>query len=169
MSNDVIPLSSDPMEWIQKIAGTIDFVLAPNGNLREDVTPIHYRALVPKYGQLIICGHRIVGNDIPIKEWKRDHQTPTLVCGKSKVLQKILRNSLTYDVYEEWESNLKLCKEDLHHLLKLLKCKAVNPEVLDRLPLNKVAKAQELLESKRLPGFLVCEPWIMSKKRAVFI
>jgi len=169
LSNDVIPLSSDPMEWIQKIAGTIDFVLAPNGNLREDVTPIHYRALVPKYGQLIICGHRIVGNDIPIEEWKRDHQTPTLVCGKSKVLQKILRNSLTYDVYEEWESNLKLCKEDLHHLLKLLKCKVVNPEVLDRLPLNKVAKAHELLESKRLPGFLVCEPWIMSKKRAVFI
>jgi hypothetical protein len=35
--------------------------------------------------------------------------------------------------------------------------------------LNKVAKAQELLELKRLPGFLVCEPWMMSKKRAVYL
>ena len=157
------------MEWIQNISGTISLVLAPNGNLREDVSPVHFRALLPKYGQLIICGRRIVGNDIPITEWKRDHQTSILACGQGKALQKILGNSSTYDVYEEWERNLELCKKDLSHLLKLLERKIIKPEVLDRLPLNKVAKAQELLELKRLPGFLVCEPWMMSKKRAVYL
>ena len=169
LSIGVMPLSTDPMEWIQNISGTISLVLAPNGNLREDVSPVHFRALLPKYGQLIICGRRIVGNDIPITEWKRDHQTSILACGQGKALQKILGNSSTYDVYEEWERNLELCKKDLSHLLKLLERKIIKPEVLDRLPLNKVAKAQELLELKRLPGFLVCEPWMMSKKRAVYL
>jgi len=169
ISYGVMPLSPDPMEWIQRIAGTMDLVLAPNGNLREDVSPVHFRALLPRYGQLIISGHRIVGNDIPIDDWKRDHQAPTLACGKNKALQKILRNSLSYDVYEEWGVNLDLCKRDLSHLLKLLKCKSIRPEVLDRLPLNKVAKAHEMLETKRLPGFLVCEPWMKSKKRVVYL
>ena len=110
-----------------------------------------------------------MGNDIPINNWKRDHQAPTLACGKNKALQKILRNSSSYDVYEEWETNLELCKKDLSHLLKLLERKSIKPEVLDRLPLNKVARAHELLEMKQLPGFLVCEPWMESKKRAVYL
>ena len=162
ISYGVVPLSPDPMEWIQRIAETMDLVLAPNGNLREDVIPVHFRALRPRYGQLIISGRRIVGNDIPITEWKRD-QAPTLSCGKNKALNNILRNSTSYDVYEEWETNLELCKSDLSHLLKLLERKLIEPKVLDRIPLNKVAKAQELLEMKRLPGFLVCEPWMRSK------
>ncbi len=169
VSYGVMPLSTDPMQYIPRIAGTMDLVLAPNGNLREDVSPVHFRALVPRYGQLIISGHRIVGNDIPLDSWKKSHQTPTLSCGKNKALQKILRNSVSYDVYEEWEKNLDLCKKDLDYLLTVLESKAIKPEVLDRIPLNKVAKAHELLESKRLPGFLVCEPWIKSKKRALYL
>lgn len=169
ISYGVMPLSPEPMQYIHRIAGTMDLILAPNGNLREDVSPVHFRALVPIYGRLIISGHRIVGNDIPLNDWKKSHQTPTLSCGKNKALQKILRNSLSYDVYEEWERNLDLCKRDLVHLLKLLESKSIKPEILDRIPLNKVAKAHELLESKRLPGFLVCEPWIKSKKRAIYL
>ena len=169
ISYGVMPLTTDPMEYIQRIAGTIDLVLAPNGNLREDVTPVHFKALLPRYGQLIISGHRIVGNDIPINAWKRDSQIPTLACGKNKALQKILRNSQSYDVYKAWEKNLDLCKRDLSHLLRLLERKLIKPEVLDRIPLNKVAKAHELLETKRLPGFLVCEPWMKNKKHAVYL
>lgn len=169
ISFGVMPLSPDPMEWIQRIAGTMDLVLAPNGNLREDVTPLYFRVLLPKYGQLILSGHRVVGSDIPIDDWKKHHQAPTLACGKNKALQKILRNCLSYDVYEEWEKSLDLCKRDMGHLLKLLGRKSIKPEVLDRIPLTKVARAHELLEAKRLPGFLVCEPWMKSKKRAVFL
>jgi len=168
ISYGVMPLSSDPMEYIHRISGTIDLVLAPNGNLREDVSPVHFRALLPRNGQLIFSGHRINGNDIPINDWKRD-QAPTLACGKNKALQKILGNSTTYDVYNEWEKNLDLCKRDLSHLLKLLELKVIKPEVLDRISLNKVAKAHELIETKRLPGFLVCEPWMKTKKRAVYL
>lgn len=167
ISHGIMPLSQNPMEWIQRIEGTMDLVLAPNGSFREDVTPVHFRALRPNHGQLILSGRRVVGNDIPIKEWKRD--TTVLACVKNKALTKILNKSYSYDVYEEWENNLEQCKRDLYHLLQLLDRGTLKPEVLDRIPLNKVAKAQELLESKRLPGFLVCEPWMRTKKRAVYL
>jgi NADPH:quinone reductase-like Zn-dependent oxidoreductase len=167
ISYGAMPLVQDPMEWIQRIEGKIDLVLAPNGTLREDVIPVHFRALVPKQGQLILCGRRHFGNDIPINEWKRDQLTVS--CGKNKALTKILNKSYAYDVYEEWEKNLELCKKDLSHLLQLLERGVIKPEVLDRLPLSKVGRAHDLLESKRLPGFLVCEPWMRTKSRAVYL
>ncbi len=167
ISYGVMPLSQDAMDWIKRLEGMIDLVLAPNGNLREDVTPVHFRALIPRHGQLILSGRRVMGNDIPIGEWKKDQGT--LTCGKNKALTKILNKSYAYDVYEEWQNNLELCKRDLSHLLKLLQDETIKPEVLDRIPLNKIAKAHELLDTKRLPGFLVCEPWMRSKKRAVYL
>jgi NADPH:quinone reductase-like Zn-dependent oxidoreductase len=167
ISYGVLPLSPEPMEWIHRIEGTIDLVLAPNGNIREDVTPVHFQALLPKQGQLILCGHRSVGHDIPINDWKKDQSA--FSCGKNKALTNILNKSYAYDVYKAWETNLDLCKKDLAHLLTLMEQEVIKPKVLDRLPLNKVAKAQDLLESKRLPGFLVCEPWMRSKKRAVYL
>jgi NADPH:quinone reductase len=167
ISYGVLPLSQDPYDWIQRIEGTIDLILAPNGNLREDVTPVHFRALLPKQGQLVLCGHRPVGNDIPINDWKKD-QFP-ISCGKNKALANILNKSHAYDVYESWDRKLELCKKDLSHLLLLLERGDLKPEVLDRLPLSKVAKAHDLLESKRLPGFLICEPWMRGKKRAVYL
>jgi hypothetical protein len=45
----------------------------------------------------------------------------------------------------------------------------IKPVVRDVLTLAKVARAQRLLESKRVDGYLVCEPWIKSKNRAVYL
>lgn len=167
ISYGIMPLSQDAMEWSKRLEGMIDLVLAPNGSRREDILPVHFRALIPKHGQLILCGRRVVGNDIPINDWKTDQGT--LACGKNRALTKMLNKSYAYDVYEEWQNNLELCKRDLSHLLRLLEGQTIKPDVLDRLPLNKVAKAHELLETKGLPGFLVCEPWMQSKKRAVYL
>ena len=77
--------------------------------------------------------------------------------------------SHTFDIFEQWENNLELCKKDLVHLLKLVQQGELHPKILDRIPLSKVARAHELLESKRLTGFLICEPWMQSKKRAIYI
>ena len=46
VSYGVMPLSTDPMQYMERIAGTMDLVLAPNGNLREDVCPVHFRAMI---------------------------------------------------------------------------------------------------------------------------
>ena len=142
-------------------------VLATNGGLREDVTKIHYRCLCPT-GHLILCGHRTVGNDVPIGEWEKQHNA-SLMCSKNKALAKLKGKSHAYDVFRQWEKDLPLCKADLEHLFKLLEKGAISPTIVDRIPLNRVPRAHELLESKRLQGFLVCEPWMKAKQRAVYM
>ena len=64
---------------------------------------------------------------------------------------------------------LFLHQRDLAYLLGLLEKGTIDPVVRDRLALGKVAKAQALLEAKRIQGYLVCEPWIKSKGRAVYL
>lgn len=167
ISFGIMPLSQEPAEWISRIEGTIDLVLAANGGMREEVTPIHYRALHPKDGKLILCGHRAAGNDVPVGDW--DKRQANLICARNKALTRIMNRSYAYDVYEQWDRQLNLCKRDLEHLLRLHLSGAIKPKVLDRLPLSKVGRAQELIETKRLAGFLVCEPWMKSKKRAVYL
>jgi NADPH:quinone reductase-like Zn-dependent oxidoreductase len=168
ISFGIMPLSQEPLEWISRLEGTIDLVLASNGGLREDITPIHYQTLRPKTGRLIMCGHRVVGNDFRIEDW--DDERPTsLVCSKQKEFTKMMHRYHCYDVYEQWDRRLELCKRDLEHLLKLLQQGIIKPKILDRIPLSKVARAHELLETKRLSGFLICEPWMRSKKRAVYL
>ena len=161
-----MPLSQDPKDWIARVEGTIDLVLATNGGLREDVTISHYRALNPT-GHLILSGRRIVGNDISVGDWG-SNQTP-LICSKNKAFTRMMNKTHSYDVYRQWDQNLDECKKDLEHLLTLLENGSIKPTVLDRIALHKVARAHELLESKRLSGFLVCEPWMRSKKRAVYL
>jgi hypothetical protein len=81
------------------------------------------------------------------------------------------QESCLYDVYRQWENDLALCKADLEHLLKLLERGGISPSILDRIPLSKVPRAHALMlmESKRLAGFLVCEPWMKAKQRAVYM
>lgn len=167
ISFGVMPLNPNPETWIDRVEGTIDLVLASNGGLREDISPTHFRALRPKTGKLVMCGRRIVGNDVPTGS--SDQSPASLVCAKNKELAKMLHRSHNFDIYVQWERNLELCKKDLTHLLKLVQQGNVKPKILDRIPLSKVARAHELLESKRLSGFLICEPWMKSKKRAVYL
>lgn len=167
ISFGVMPLSQEVEDWILRVEGTIDFVLACNGGIREDVTPAHSRALSAT-GHLIMCGKRFVGNDLPVGDWRKSQQMP-LMCAKNKSMTKTLNRTHLYDVFDQWEKDLETCKRDLSHLLKLLERGAIKPHVLDRIPLNKVSRAHGVIESKRLTGFLVCEPWLQSKKRAVYL
>ena len=162
----IMPLSQDPFEWILRLEGVIDLVIASNGGLREDVTATHCRALT-ETGHLILSGNRLVGNDITVGDWRL--QQSQLICSKNKTLSGLMNRTHSYDVFEQWEKNLDTCKKDLTHLLELLERGVIKPNVLDRIPLSKVGKAHEMLESKRLSGFLVCEPWLKTKKRAVYL
>ena len=146
--------------------GTIDLVLATNGGLREDVTQFHFQCLNDG-GHLILCGKRAVGNDIKVGNWKQTHSQ--FNCGKNRALIKMMNQTHSYDVYDQWDRDLETCKKDLGHLVKLLEHGVVKPHILDRIALGKVARAHELIESKRLSGYLICEPWLRSKKRAVYL
>mmetsp|Transcript_17803 Transcript_17803/g.50450 ORF Transcript_17803/g.50450 Transcript_17803/m.50450 type:complete len:959 (+) Transcript_17803:209-3085(+) len=163
----VVPLGLDVAEWIMRVEGSIDLVLATNGGSREDITPVHMRALRPKIGHLIMCGHRTTGYDVPVGDWKQDNPAAQFACTRNKAALKLISHTHSYDVFEQWNRTPGTCKDDLRYLLQLLKTGVIKPNILDRIPLTKIGKAHEVLDSKRLAGFLICEPWLKSKTRAV--
>jgi D-arabinose 1-dehydrogenase-like Zn-dependent alcohol dehydrogenase len=58
-------------------------------------------------------------------------------------------------------------KKDLSHLVDLLEKRKIVPTILDRVTLAKVADIQHMLEKHRVKGHYICEPWLVSKSRAV--
>lgn len=143
----IIPLPDDSTEWLNRVAGTVDLALIVGGEEPSNVAAFHERAL-RENGRLIVCG---------FDDLKKTAQS-------SKI------RFVVYDVYDQWEKELEVSKRDIQHLIGLLEKEKIRPRVLDRLPLAKVADGQKLVESKaKLSGFLVCEPWMKTKKRALYL
>ena len=71
-----------------------------------------------------------------------------------------MNRSFAYNVFDSWDSDPKLARKDLEHLVGLLEKGRLTPEVLERVPLSKVAKVHSILESKKVPGYIVCNPWM---------
>ncbi|CAJ1953744.1 unnamed protein product [Cylindrotheca closterium] len=143
----IIPLPDDSTEWLNRVEGTVDLALIVGMEEPSRVAAFHERAL-RENGRLIICG-----------------------CDEPKKFAKSSeRRVVVYDVYDQWGKNLEVSKRDMQHLIALLEKEKIRPKVLDRLPLAKVADAQKLIESKaKLSGILVCEPWMKTKKRALYL
>lgn len=149
------PLNQDSLDWWQALSGKVDLIIS----IGDDVAALHYKLLKGK-GQIIVVKNRKNEED-------QDSigRRTGLVCRRNKRLQQLRTSS--YDVYEEWDNNTDRCKLDLRQLLHMLEANQIEPNVLDRISLGKVARAQELVEPKRLPGFIVCEPWLVAKSRAI--
>ena len=152
-----IPLSRNPQDWLTLIGRQISIlVCVSNAITDETVTKEHLKALNSD-GQVVFVGRPgMSDNGIQIPG-----STPNpskLICSSGR--NKLADRSQSYNVFDQWKADQKQSKRDLMHLLDLLQNRSVNPTVLETIPLSKVAKAQSILESKRLPGYIVCEPWI---------
>jgi NADPH:quinone reductase-like Zn-dependent oxidoreductase len=153
----ITPLDNDGKDWYKLMSGKVDLIVSCD----EDAVEIPFKLLKGS------------GCVITMKNFARNHNTlkaSPMRNGLNKCCRRtrIQRNRMSsYDLYEEWDKNLDCCKTDLQHLLHLLENKVVEPTILDRIPLNKVADAQDLISSKRLSGFIVCEPWLVGKSRSV--
>ena len=91
---------------------------------------------------------------------------PGKVRSRVQKLQQQSRTSV-FDLYKEWCTSTDRCLKDLEHLVQLLVQGSVAPQILDRIPLNKVARAQEMIQAHSPTGYLVCEPWLVSKSVAI--
>lgn len=157
----ILPLSTDPLHWFDRLKGKVDLIIS----FDEEVTPLHFKVLHSAGEAICISSD---GSDLTVQQATAQRlRSDKLVCRREAWQSRSRLHC--YNVYVEWEKNLDRCKRDLEHLIRLLDERWVVPEVLDRIPLNKVPRAQELLESKNIPGFIVCEPWILSKSRAVLL
>jgi NADPH:quinone reductase-like Zn-dependent oxidoreductase len=154
----IVPLSKDNLGWLESLSGKIDVIIS----FEEEVSPTQYKLLTDNgVIVLVCCGELKVDEDTGA----RAPQPSRMICRK-RIWQQQSRTH-TYDVFKQWDENVELCKKDLEHLVDLLGKEIIAPNVLDRIPLSKVARAQDMIEAKRLSGFLVCEPWIKSKSRAI--
>lgn len=161
----IIPVSVDPALWYDQLNGEIDLLFV--SDINEEVVPEHFKVL-SETGHLVVVGQ--YGSGVGMGNWESGQQTRAkqLVCNRDKAKISMIDRTHDYNPFRQWTSDLQKSKKDLAHLIKLLEKSMIKPNVLDRIPLNKVAKAQEMVESKRHPsGFLVCEPWLRNKKRAV--
>jgi NADPH:quinone reductase-like Zn-dependent oxidoreductase len=163
----IVPLSDEPIDWWERLNGKIDMVIS----LGQDVLPLHFK-LLKSHGEVVVVANEAVS----VADDTR-RTPPSLICSRtyrpssglicSRDSSHQISRTHYYDVYSEWDLDSAKCKRDLAHLLRLLDERVLHPHVLDRVPLHKVARAQDLIETKRLSGFLVCEPWLMLKSRAV--
>jgi NADPH:quinone reductase-like Zn-dependent oxidoreductase len=147
------PLNQDSSDGWKDLFGMIDLIIS----IDVEVVEVHRKLLAGK-------GH-IVAVMNGVKQGADRGRKARLACNrKGRMIQRRLTS---YDIYEEWETNIDRCKLDLGHLIKLLDENVVEPNILDRVALHKVARAQSIVESKRLSGFIVCEPWLVAKSRAI--
>jgi NADPH:quinone reductase-like Zn-dependent oxidoreductase len=152
----ITPLNNDGKDWWKALAGKIDCIISCD----EDVVAIPYKLL--KGSGVVITlnsfGRRKSGKTSVLKSGLN-------IRGRLSMIPRSRMSS--YDVYDQWDKDLGGCKLDLQYLLRLLSEHKIEPTVLDRISLNKVADAQDLIASKRLTGFIVCEPWLVGKSRTI--
>jgi len=111
----------------------------------------------------------VSGHIVFIGRRASDEQYQSSVFVDPEKMSQVMSRTHVFDVFEAWERNKKNCKRDLKFLIQLLDKKVVKPFVLDRIPLDRVGRAHDMLEQKRFPGYLVCEPWVKEKHRAAFL
>eukprot|EP00977_Amphora_coffeiformis_P009417 scaffold2179_cov165-Amphora_coffeaeformis.AAC.21 len=155
----ILPLSTDPLAWWEQLAGAIDILIS----LDEEVVPLHYKLL--KIDGTVVVSSSEFHEDLMMHEDTREPLKHQFACSTSR--SQIVSKTAHYDLYEEWEKSPSRAKKDLGHLVDLLEQRKIVPAVLDRVPLSEVAKIQETLEKRRAKGHYVCEPWLVSKSRAV--
>ena len=155
----IMPLSTDPLVWWEQLAGSVDLLIS----LDEEVIPLHYK-LVKIDGTVVVSSSEF-HEDLMMYEDTRDPLQRKFACSSSK--SQASSRTAHYDLFEEWGKSPVKGKKDLAHLVDLLDKQKIVPHILDRVPLSKVAKIQATIEKHRVKGHYVCEPWLISKSRAV--
>ena len=152
----IIPLDKEKLDWFERLKGRVDCIIS----FEQDVSTPQYQ-LLTEGGEIVLvsCG------DLKVDAEPRGIRSDRVICKTRKVRQQ--NRTFVFDLYTEWETNKDLALKDLEHLVQLLSQENISPHILDRIPLGKVARAQDMIQTKRLTGFLVCEPWLVSKTRAI--
>lgn len=157
------PRDVDSLDWWDELCGKIDTIVC----IDEDVPTIYYK-LLKKLGRVVMIRSPANSNirTGPSKSKSKKKNERKL---KRQPQQELPDTTKIYDVYTEWKTNLDQCKADLNHLIDKLVEKDIQPQVLDRIPLGRVGQAQQLIKGRSIKGYIVCEPWLVAKSRAIVL
>jgi NADPH:quinone reductase-like Zn-dependent oxidoreductase len=148
------PLGRDPRLWRSLLSNKVDLIIGIDHSVGKSEINEDHVALLSRSGRLVLLCNP-----------DRD-ETTVRIHGELIDFFKVNGRKLNlYNVFDAWENELKQCKRDLLHLLKLLFDGSIRPRILESIALNKVARAQDLLAEKKLNGFIICEPWMKAKKK----
>lgn len=141
-----LPLNRDTRHWYSLLMGRIDLVIGldQDSYSRSEASAKHLEVLSHK-GRAVLMGSPESTCDANIGDRKRIS---------------------VYNVFDSWDRDLKQAKRDLSHLCKLLADGAINPDVLETIPLSHIAAAQDAVENRDFSSFLLCDPWIQTKRQA---
>jgi len=169
-----VALSSDPQDWLTLIGRQIDLMVVvydPSNRAyhNEHISDDHCKALREDGQVVVVCTHPGLDNNESRSEVfgstsinnQRDSNNPFRI--PSRLLSNrdsLADRTIWYNVFDSWEKKSHIARKDLEHLLRLLELNRIHPEVLECIPLSKVAKAQFVLDNRRLVGHLVCAPWM---------
>lgn len=180
-----IPLSSDPQDWLTLIGRQIDMLITSYDPHRGDkrgsgqITADHWKAL-KKEGQVhAICSHPgmseleqrnlILGSQSSNNK-AMDMKAFRLPSCRPGGREKMADRTIFYNLFDSWEGDRHskaTARKDLEHLIRLLDANLIHPEIADRLPLSKIAKAQRSLDLNKVTGagHLICSPWLREKPK----
>eukprot|EP00551_Chaetoceros_affinis_P014647 CAMPEP_0203687830 /NCGR_PEP_ID=MMETSP0091-20130426/752_1 /ASSEMBLY_ACC=CAM_ASM_001089 /TAXON_ID=426623 /ORGANISM="Chaetoceros affinis, Strain CCMP159" /LENGTH=400 /DNA_ID=CAMNT_0050557249 /DNA_START=34 /DNA_END=1236 /DNA_ORIENTATION=- len=148
------PLDEDPDEWLDDLEGKIDIAIDSVCIDRFE----HTFSALDEDGILVAAGMADIEkcNDfISNVEKLWTHTTIKL------------SNQCTYyhGFIHEWENEKERCMKDLVYLYNLLANGKIKPKIATRIPMLKVAAAQERLdqnlESMERRGIVVVDPWLL--------
>lgn len=145
----LVPLNQDSADWWGRLRKTVDLLIS----IDEPVSMLHSK-LLSKSGEIVV-----IWNELKPQDSKVPPTTPTVFCSNGK--SQVQNRSYSYNLYKQWDINLKQCQKDLSRLLNALEEELFSPHILVRIPLSKVDLAHELLLTKRMCGFVICEPWLV--------
>jgi NADPH:quinone reductase len=147
------PLGRDQKQWCSILSQKVDIIVGIDNSVGKSELSQEHIDLLARNGRVILlCRPGL-------------HNKSAIDLDKQPELARTGRILYRYNVFDSWEDDLKLCKRDLGHLLKLYRDGSLRPRILERIPLFRVAKAQDLMEGKKLSGFILCEPWIKGKNK----
>eukprot|EP00977_Amphora_coffeiformis_P008853 scaffold1999_cov153-Amphora_coffeaeformis.AAC.13 len=139
------PLNRDPRHWYSLLKGRIDLIIGLDKDSfgHSEASAQHLEVLSSK-GRAILFG------------------APERTCDATLSDRKKI---FVYNVFDSWEKDVKQGKRDLTHLCKLLVDGVIDPRVLESIPLCQVAQAQDAVEHRDCNSFLLCDPWMQTKRK----
>ena len=140
------PLNRDPRHWYSLLKGRIDLVVGlDNDSFGHSEASAQHLEVLSSKGRAVLFG------------------APENTCDTA--IDKH-RKIFVYNVFDSWEKDIKQAKRDLSHLCKLLIDGTINPHILETIPLNQIAEAQDTVEHRDFSSFLLCDPWTPTKREA---
>ena len=149
-----LPLSRDPKHWLSLMVAKMDIIISLDDPYAKPELKYSHIQTLSSEGKLVVIGAPDQGEKttVDLDDFDaRDTNTK--------------RKMHNYNVFDAWERDLKQGKKDLAHLLKMYKDGSIKPQILERIPLNKVPNAHDYFDSKKVTGFVLCEPWIAGTRQ----